>query len=116
MSVPKPASSCGLEFRDLPPLPVSRYGQENASYLDASDSVTMHASDCGLTVCDRHNMLCDTYVWACVKGCLQCDGCGMSVWLCVGSEVNCAFFRFYEEFHERDLSTIVRHFEGQPLP
>lgn len=93
MSVPKPASFCGPEFRAPLPFPVLHYKREDASYLDASRSTDMRASDLALTVSDRLKTLRDTDLKAWVKHGLQCAASGMSVSRYLGFEVYCPIVR-----------------------
>lgn len=76
----------------------------------------MPASDCALTVLDRHNVLHDTNVGALVKRWLNCGESGMPVSRRVSSEVDCSFVHCYEKVkYEENLSTPVRCFHEQPL-
>lgn len=76
----------------------------------------MRAGDRSLTVCDRLNVLRDTVVGAWVKRRWHCDEHGMSVSCCVGSEVGCPCVHCYEKVeYEKDLSRLMRRFDGQPL-
>lgn len=93
MSVSRPALSQGPEFCDPPPIPVSRYVREYASYSDPLRLTDMRASNLAMTIPDRHNALCDTEVRTWVKRWLHCRGLGMSVSPCIRSEVECPFVR-----------------------
>lgn len=58
-----------------------------------------------LTLGYRSNVGCTVY------------GRGMPVSRCVGPEVDCSFADSYEVLeYQRDLSTLVRRFDAQPLP
>lgn len=109
MSVPKPASSGGPEFCDVPPFLVSRYVREYASYMDASRFTYMCASDPAWTVRDHHNVLPDTDVRASVKRWLHCGGLGMSVSRCVGSKGD---FPSSSATNRKNLKKICRPFCG----
>lgn len=72
---------------------------------------TCRANDGGLTVCDRHNVMCNTNVEACVKSWFPCSGPGMSILCCVCFEANCFLAHCYEHLqYEKDLSTVVWRF------
>lgn len=91
--------------------------REYASYLDASRSTDMPASDPALNVCDRHNLLRDTDVKAWVEPWRHCGERGKSLTNCFGSKIDWLFFRRYEEVeYKTDLWTFVRRFDGQRLP
>lgn len=76
----------------------------------------MCASDCALTVRDRHNVLGGIGVGVWVKGWLPCGGRGIPVSCCVNSEVDGHYVRFYEEVEQqKDLLTLFWRFDGQPL-
>lgn len=49
----------------------------------------MRASDREMTVCDRHNELCDTEVDARVERWLNCGRCAVSLSRDVRAEVHC---------------------------
>lgn len=69
-----------------------------------------------LTICDRHNMFRNANVGGWVKHRLQCSGRGISLFLCIGSEVQCpSVFCFEEIEYENDISTPLWHYEGQLL-
>lgn len=89
---------------------------EYASYLEESFFTSMRAIHRALAMRDRHSVMCDTDIRAEVKRWLHCAGRGLSVSRCVGSEDACPFVRCNEEVKcEKDLSTFVRRFDGQPL-
>lgn len=77
----------------------------------------MHASNLWLTVRDHHNVLCNTDPRAWVIGWLCCGARGPFVSHCVGCQVDCPLGRVYDEVeYHKDLSTLVQHFDGRPLP
>lgn len=117
MSVPKPALSQGHEGRDSLLFTVSRSGQENASYLKASLYTDMHACDSAFTAHDRHNVLCNSDAGLFVKRWGHCGRRDISVSRCIGSEVEWPFVSCSGEVeYEKDLSLLVRCFDGQPIP
>lgn len=77
----------------------------------------MCASSRALTIHDRHSVLPNTNVGAWVKRLLHCGGMGMSLSRGVGPEIECHSVCYSEEvWNEKDLSTLVWPFDGQPLP
>lgn len=97
MFVPKLGLLWGPEFPDQPMCPVWRYVREYASCPDELHLTDMRASDCAFTIRDPHNVLCETEVGAWVNRWWHCGGYGISLLLCVGSEVDCGSIRCYEE-------------------
>lgn len=97
VSISKPSSSWGPEFRAPPPFPASSYQREYTCHLDARRFTDMRASDRSLTVCDPPNIVCDTDVGAWVQRWLHCGGRAILVSRCISPEAECPLIRCYEE-------------------
>lgn len=116
MSVPKPVLLQSPAFRDPPLIKSFVYLREYASYLHASHSTDIPASNRALTVHDLHKLLCDTKDGSWVNCPLHRGGRGMSVSRYISSELDCPFACYYEKVEYEHLSTLMQSFSGQTLP
>lgn len=97
--------------------PASYFVRKYTVHLDNRQLTDIQAAEHTIVVLDWQNISSDTDIDTCVKHCLNCGKCSLSVFRDVSSETNCMFDCCCGEIeYSKDVWRLVWQFEGQLLP